>query len=183
MPTRPAAAALAASLLLAGCGSGGDAGGEAPSAERAATPAASAGPATATPTQTPAPAREWNLVASGEGTALRFPARGAHAMLLFCPAGEDRLLVNVPAFNPIGSEERFTFGSDAEAHALVADTRGDPQRGGVSGEGAVPASLAALIAGPLAAVYGAQQSGPHPAVPAELARGFVEGCRDSAPDM
>ncbi|WP_454598619.1 hypothetical protein [Qipengyuania sp. SM2507] len=97
-------------------------------------------------------------------------------MLLFCPAGEDRLLVNIPAFRPIGSEERLSFGSGAEAHALVADTRGDKQRGGVSGEGAVPANLAALIAGPLAAVYGAQQSGPHPAPPAELARGFVEGC-------
>lgn len=172
MPTRPAA--LAACLLIAGCGSGGDAGGDtgaedgaAPVAERAQTP---------TPTPTPAPTPEWDLVASGEGTALRFPAGGAHAMLLLCPAGEDRLLVNVPALRAIASEERLTFGSGAEAHALVADPRGDPQRGGVSAEGAVPDNLAALIAGPLAASYGAQQSGPHPAVPAELARGLVEGC-------
>jgi len=45
--------------------------------------------------------------------------------------------------------------------------------------GAYP-NLPALIAGPLAALYGAQQSGPHPAVPAELARGFVEGCGEGA---
>lgn len=170
---------MLASLLLAAC-SGGEAdgdGGAEPLAGRAATPLAST-PPPSTPTATPAPA--WDLLASGEGSALRFPATGDHAILLFCPAGEDRLLVNIPAFRPIGSEERLSFGSGAEAHALVADTRGDPQRGGVSGEGAVPANLASLIAGPLAAVYGAQQSGPHPAVPAELAEAFVEGCEEGA---
>ena len=122
------------------------------------------------------PAAAWDLASSGEGTSLVFPAFGDPAIRLFCPARKGEILVNIPAFRPIGSEERLSFGSNAEVHALVADTRGDPQRGGVSGEGAVPANLAALIAGPLAAVYGAQQAGPHPAVPAELAEAFVEGC-------
>jgi len=181
---------MLASLLLAACSGGevdGDGGAE-PLAGRAATPPASTPPASTPPASTPpastppastpiaTPAPAWDLLASGEGSALRFPATGDHAILLFCPAGEDRLLVNIPGFRPIGSEERLSFGSGAAAHALVADTRGDAQRGGVSGEGAVPAKLAALIGGPVAAVYGAQQSGPHPAVPVELAEAFVEGC-------
>ena len=44
--------------------------------------------------------------------------------------------INVPGFRPVGSEERMTFGSGGEAHTLVADTRGDRQRGGVSATGA-----------------------------------------------
>jgi uncharacterized membrane protein len=64
----------------------------------------------------------------------------------------------------------------------VADTKGDRQRGGVSGTGEVPNSLAALVAGPLSTSYGAQRSGPHPAPPQALARDFVAACRGAAPD-
>jgi uncharacterized membrane protein len=46
----------------------------------------------------------------------------------------------------------------------------------VSGSGAVPANLAALVSGPVSASYGAQSSGPHPAPPAEVARAFVRAC-------
>ena len=80
----------------------------------------------------------WDLQSSGEGVALALLAADGRATFrLFCPAGKNRLLVNVPAFRPIGSEERLSFGSGGEAVALVADSRGDRQRGGVSGTGEV----------------------------------------------
>jgi uncharacterized membrane protein len=90
--------------------------------------------------------------------------------------------VNVPGFRPIGSEERLSFGSGGEVAALVADSAGDRQRGGVTGTAAVPDDLAALVAGTVSASYGAQSSGPHPAPPAALSKAFVAACREgSAP--
>ncbi|HEY0148182.1 MAG TPA: hypothetical protein VGB70_04195 [Allosphingosinicella sp.] len=169
-----------AALALTGCGRSDDApaagnGTDNASAEQAPLATKAAEPAPAT--NTAAPAAGWHLQASGEGTALAFP--GPSGMRLFCPAGGKQLLVNVPGFRPIGSEERLSFGSGGAVVALVADTNGDSQRGGVSGAGAVPAELAALLAGPVSASYGAQTSGPHPAPPAELARAFTAACRET----
>jgi uncharacterized membrane protein len=121
----------------------------------------------------------WDLQSSGEGVALALvTASGDTAVRLFCPAGKNQLLVNVPSFRPVGSEERLSFGSGGNVVALVANTRGDAQRGGVSGTGSVPDSLAALVGGPIAVNYGAQNSGPHPAPPAQEARAFAAACRD-----
>lgn len=171
---------LASALLLAGCGGKNSA---TVDAERFAEPAVDAN-STASPSTTdtaPDPSgRGWDLQSSSEGAALVFPGSGATAVRLFCPAGANRILVNVPAFRPIGSEERLTFGSGGNAHALVADTRGDRLRGGVSGTGAGPGNLAALIGGPVSVSYGAQNSGPHPAPPVDLARAFAAACRESA---
>ena len=83
----------------------------------------------------------------------------------------------MPGFTPVGSEERLSFGSGGSVVALVADSRGDGRLGGVSAAGAVPADLAASIAGPVSASYGAQRSGPHPAPPEALADAFVAACR------
>jgi uncharacterized membrane protein len=166
---------LAATLLLAACG---DEAAEAPAAEPAATasPSATGGSAAADWA-----ARSWDLQASGEGTALVFPTGGEAAVRLFCPAGSGTILVNVPGFSPVGSEERMTFGSGGTVHTLVADTRGDRQRGGVSGSGPVAANLAALLGGPVAVNYGAQDAGPYPAPPAGLVRSFAGVCTDSLP--
>jgi uncharacterized membrane protein len=121
----------------------------------------------------------WDLASSGEGVALALlSGEGNTAIRLFCAAGKKEILVNVPSFRPIGSEERLSFGSGGEVVALVADPRGDPQRGGVSGSGAVTSDLAALVAGPVSASYGAQSSGPHPAPPADLTRAFVRACAE-----
>lgn len=126
---------------------------------------------------TPVEPSGWDLQSSGEGVALVLAsARGGTAIRLFCPAGENRLLVNVPSFKPIGSEERLSFGGGGDAVALVADPSGDSARGGVSGSGAVPGDLAALVSGGPAASYGAQSSGPHPAPPADLVRAFAAAC-------
>jgi len=156
-----------AALLLGGCGERDEPQANV-SADRPTVPEA-------------ARAAGWNLQSSGEGVALvRQSGAGAAAIRLFCPTGDNRLLVNVPSFKAIGSEERLSFGSGGEAVALVADAGGDAQRGGVTGEGPVPGTLAALVSGPVSASYGAQSSGPHAAPPAHLARAFVAACSGDA---
>ena len=157
-------AALFAIVLLAGCGRNEPGG----------------APATEVPVrQFEAP--EWDLKSSSEGAALALVAGGHTVMRLFCPARTNRLLVNVPAFTAIASEERLSFGSGGEVVALVADSRGDAQRGGISGTGAVPDNLAALIGGQVRVSYGAQSSGPHPAPPADLASAFASACTVAPP--
>jgi uncharacterized membrane protein len=172
--------------LLFACGTGGDET-NAPADAGAGTangaaPLRAGNEAEAAPAAAPPAARSlrWRLQSSGEGAALALlTPSGGTAMRLFCAAGQRRLLVNVPAFRPIGSEERLSFGGAGEAEALVADTRGDRERGGVSGTGAVPASLPAMLSGPVSASYGAQTSGPHPAVPDDLARAFSASCNEA----
>jgi len=169
---------IAASLLaLAACDTTTD--GPPETANGGANAAAPDAPANNA--QQPAARTAWDLQSSGEGTALALlSAPDATTVRLFCPANARRLVVNVPGFRPVGSEERMSVGSGGEVVALVADTRGDRQRGGVTGEGALPANLAALVAGPVAVNYGYQNSGPHPAPPAELARAFVAACTGAA---
>lgn len=168
---------LAVILLLGACGSREE---RASGRDEANNPALPAAPPASERPPVPAVLR-WDLASSGEGSALVLaPASGPAAVRLFCPARGKNLLVNVPAFRPIGSEERLSFGSGGSVVALVADTRGDAARGGVSGTGAVPAELAGLLNGPVAASYGAQTSGPHPPPPPALVRGFAAACTQAA---
>ena len=166
----------ASSLLMFAC----DAAPEGPDAGSNQTAAA---PAPAVPVaQDREAAARWDLQSSGEGVALALLAGSGEATVrLFCPAGEGRLLVNVPAFRPVASEERLSFGSARAVVALVADTAGDARRGGVSGTGAMPDDLAALVDGPVGVNYGYQNSGPHPAPAPDLARAFVAACREARP--
>ncbi len=160
----------ATATLLAACGSRDNGSAPAPAAQTE-TPAV---PAKGGPV---GPVARWDLQSSGEGTALALLASEGRATIrLFCPSAQNRLLVNVPGFRPIGSEERLSFGSGGAVVALVADPSGDRQRGGVSGTGEVPDNLAALVGGPLSASYGAQVSGPHPAPPRGLSRAFAAAC-------
>lgn len=124
----------------------------------------------------------WQLRSSGDGIALVLLANPKRPVVrLFCPAAKHRLLVNVPAFRPVGSEERMSFGSSGEVVALVADSGGDAERGGVSATGPVPDNLGALIGGPLSINYGSQDSGPHPAPPPQSARAFAAACSEAPP--
>lgn len=118
----------------------------------------------------------WDLQSDGDGVTLVLGPGADPAIRLVCPAREKQLLVNVPSLQPIGSEERLSFGGGGEVVALVADTSGDAVRGGVSGTGAVPDDLAALLSGPVSVSYGAQTSGPHQAPPGQLANAFVAAC-------
>ena len=162
---------LTVAVLLAGCGPREAA--EQNGAAAPVAPAPAAGPN--------ASAARWDLQSSGEGVALALAAPGGPASVrLFCPAAAGQLIVNVSSFQPIGSEERMSFGSGGAAHALVGDPGGDAQRGGVSGAGPVPDNLAALVSGPLSVSYGAQTSGPHAAPPRNLAAAFVAACSEKA---
>ena len=156
---------MIAVLLLASCG-----GTESPVAQE--------------PTdQLAAEVAQWDMQSSGEGDALVVNDNAGNTVLrLFCPAGEGKLLVNVPGFNPVGSEERLSFGQGGTAEALVADSSGDSERGGVTGEGPVPENLVALLSGRVSASYGAQVSGAHPAPPADLVKAFAYACSDEASD-
>lgn len=136
------------------------------------------------PAATPGPGRtgavqvaRWDMQSSGEGAALALLSpSGATILRLFCARGGDQLLVNVPAFQAIGSEERLSFGGGGNAVTFVADSAGDRQRGGVSATGGIPADLPELLSGAVSASYGAQNSGPHPAPPADQARAFAAAC-------
>ena len=151
-------------LLLGGCGGNPPAGDStAPRQPSGNTPAANSS--------------AWDLQSSGEGAALvRLAADGTPTVRLFCPRGANRLVVNVTGFRPIGSEERMSVGSDAGTVALVADSRGDAGRGGVTGTGAVPEDLKSLVTGPLSVSYGTQTSGPHPVAADALTAPFIRAC-------
>lgn len=161
-------------LTLGGCGGQPEAGNGTGTLANPHSPAA--GGAKAEPRRP-----SWTLRRSGEGAALTLLAPGGTATIqLFCSAAERRLLVNVPSFKPIGSEERLSFGSGGQAIVLVADTRGDHERGGITGSGAIPDELKELIWNPIHASYGAQHSGPHPAPPSEAAGPFLSVCGEIA---
>jgi uncharacterized membrane protein len=166
---RIAAVIIHLSMLLGACGRGE------PSGENKVTAETVGGQAPERAADPGSP--RWALQSSGEGDALALLGAGGRTVVrLFCPAGTQRLIVNVPAFRPVGSEERMSFGSGSDSVVLVADSRGDAQRGGVSATGPVPDNLSALVGGPVAVNYGSQNSGPHPAPPAEWARAFVAAC-------
>ena len=137
----------------------------------------------APPVDPEVPVTAWEL-RSGNGAAMLALTSdtGTPTATLICAAsgGTDRLRINVPGFEPIGSEEQMNFGAGETVVALVADPGGDAQRGGVTGAGPLPSEFAAIVGNPegIGIVYGAQQVGPLPAVPANLARTFVDACRE-----
>lgn len=138
-----------------------------------------AAPPAAPPASGPAEPR-WEAGSGGDGASLSLGSGSARRLTLSCPAGGGTLVVNVPAFRPVASEERMSFGSGGTVFALVADPAGDRKRGGVTGRGTFPkADLATILTGPdgIGVNYGAQNSGPHAPPPAALARPFLADCR------
>lgn len=152
-------AVVVAGLLLAACSGDADSpGGDARHPEDAAA------------------AAQWRLEQAAESATLILASGAAPEIRIICSATGQQLSVNVPDFKPIGSEERLSFGQSGEVVALVADVRGDSARGGVTGSSSTPDNLEQLLAGPVAASYGAQTSGPHPTPPPELASEFARAC-------
>ena len=152
-------AVIVAGMLLAACNGAADSpGGDARDPQDAAATA------------------QWRLEKAADGAALALASGSASEIRIICSASQQQLLVNVPDFEPIGSEERLSFGQGGEVVALVADVRGDSARGGVTGSSATPDNLEQLLAGQVAASYGAQTSGPHPTPPPELASEFARAC-------
>lgn len=174
---------VAVALLLTSCG--------VPQDEVDAPPSANVAGPSSTPATSASPSAHDTVTGMGDHWSLRSSKAGAELALvradksvnirLFCPAGDNRIIVNVPAFRPIGSEERLSFGGGGVVVALVADTRGDEQRGGgVSGSGEVADNLEVLLGGRLTASYGVQNSGPHQAPPRHLSRNFITACGKSS---
>lgn len=161
---------LVALLALTAAGCGGEDG-------TPVAPTNGSGPRDVSEAPEPA-AGEWDLASSDEGAGL-FLSTSDHrrVVTLFCPAESGELLVNVPGFRPVGSEERMSFGSGSAVTTLVADARGDRLRGGVSASGPLPPELAAILGGRLAINYGAQNLGPLTAPPRALADQYVAACR------
>lgn len=169
---RAATPLLVLSLILPGCGSQ-----TAPAArnETAAPIANDTAPAAASPS-----AGHWTLAFAETGPTLDLvSSSGAPEIRLACPTG-GKLLVNVPAFHPVGSEERLSFGGGGEVVALVADIAGDKARGGVSGTGDVPTGASRILQGEISASYGAQKTRPHAGPPGDLADRFVYSCERRA---
>ena len=120
----------------------------------------------------------WVLQRGPAEAALTFGGSDGNAVISVICTRSAGLIVNVPAFRPIGSEERLSFGAGGKVVALVADTAGDKVRGGVSGEGPVPDELKQLIIAPLSASYGAQTSGPHEQPADSIAGPFLRACSE-----
>ena len=125
------------------------------------------------------PAADWALQRETDGAALLLRNSNGRPVIRLACVSKARLVVNVPAFSPIASEERLSFGANGEVVAMVADSKGDKVLGGVSAEGRIPDELKRLIVAPISASYGAQTSGPHAPPPENLAGPFLNACTDS----
>ena len=122
----------------------------------------------------------WSLSREPGETRLTLGGSGrSPAITLMCGAKDGRFTVNVPDFAPVGSEERLSFGVEGDVIALVANSQGDKQRGGVSGATIIPDELKKLITAPMFASYGAQQRGPITPPPNRLAGPFLDTCAQS----
>jgi hypothetical protein len=129
------------------------------------------------------PGPRWESVASGEGYALRLTGRDGQVLLSFsCIAEGRRLVVNVPAFEPVGGEDRLTIGIGGEPLALAADPGRQLPGTGVTAEAPIPEELRTLVARArqVSAVYGDRQEGPHAPPAASLAEEFVAACEEIA---
>ncbi|MDP9415281.1 MAG: hypothetical protein M3Q08_14610 [Pseudomonadota bacterium] len=127
------------------------------------------------PTAGSADAPRWESAASAAGTALRLVAAdGGLLMSVDCRRGPVRLVVEVPSFVPVASEERFSFGLGAERALLAAHPA--RQKQGVSAEGMVPSKAAWDKAETVSATYGTQRIGPIPAPPEKLRDMLSRAC-------
>ena len=153
----------AASALLAACGSREREPAPAPGNDSSAAPAAGEAPAASVPAAAaPLPAPPAGTQSSGEGVALALRAGiRAAAIRLHCPAGRRAFWSTFPA-SADRKRGAAVVRRRRRLRRLVADVRGDKHRGGVSGTGAVPANLAALIGGPVSAATAPSTAAPIP---------------------
>lgn len=123
------------------------------------------------------PGLKWESAGGGSTLHLVNPD-GSLRMSVACTGTPAKLVVNVPSFTPIGSEDRFAFAVGQEPVTLVADPTRQRAGTGVTGEGPVPDNFSALLseAGQIGALYGTQQVGPHIPPPRELVSSFLEAC-------
>lgn len=159
--------AATAALALTACS-------EQPAPPAADPPAESETPATE-------PGLSWENASRGDGPALIMRGPDGEQMLrLGCLHHRPRLTLQVDGFDPVGSEERLTFGLDEQLFVFVAEpTAPGP---GVSATAPVSADFLERLprAATLGAVYGAQQFGPYRPPPNDLSMSFAAECRRAA---
>ena len=102
-------------------------------------------------------------------------AAGVLTAILSCTTDELRIVV--PGFQPIGSEDRLSVGTEGEAFALVADLAA-PGPGVTASGAADPDLLDRLARGEaLSAMYGQQSAGPLTAASPTGLQAAVSACR------
>ena len=132
-----------------------------------------ASPPPAQPAPTPTP--PWESIVTDGAMALRLVEDGEVRMTMACIAAPARLVVEVPGFTPIMSEDRFSLGLGQEPVTLVADLR---RTDGVAAEAPVPANLEELLgqAKQVTALYGTQRVGPVAPPSRQLIDAFADAC-------
>ena len=137
-------------------------------------------PPAADPAPEPAPAASVPPAASAASPAGRsevvfVDAAGVLTAILSCTTDELRIVV--PGFQPIGSEDRLSIGTEGEAYALVADLAA-PGPGVTASGPSDPELLDRLARGEaLSAMYGQQSAGPLSAASPTGLRAAVSACR------
>ena len=117
-------------------------------------------------------------VATADGSALAFvDAAGVPTATLSCEPGKFRIVV--PGFQPIGSEDRLSIGTEGEAFALVADLAAPGP--GVTASGAPDPDLLNRLARSeaLFALYGQQSVGPLTAASPAGLQALISACRET----
>jgi hypothetical protein len=173
MPLLRTSAALA--LLTALAGLGGCDRAPAPEGTTQTPPAAADTPAIQ-------PGLQWSAQVSGAGMALILSdAAGAPLLRIACVRDPALMTIVAETFEPIGSEERLSFGVDGEPFVFVADPLAE-RPSGVEAEAPIREELLARFeaANAISAVYGAQQLGPHLPPDPETTERFVTACRQLA---
>lgn len=121
----------------------------------------------------------WMLGPDANEIHLAYRENGQVRARLICTDDSGDLVINIPGFQAVGSEERMTFGSDGNVETAVADYRGDPVRGGVTGRIPVPDNLDMLISSEISVNYGSQTFTSGSAPDSEQVRNFVRACDQS----
>lgn len=139
-------------------------------------------PPAAADTPASEPGLQWSSQVSGSGMALVLAeASGVPLLRIACVRDPAMMTIVAETFQPIGSEERLSFGVDGEPFTFVADPTAD-RPSGVQAEAPISSELLDRfeMAREVSAVYGAQTLGPHIPPDPETAARFVAACRQIA---
>jgi hypothetical protein len=121
----------------------------------------------------------WDAQTSGAGMSLTLlDAAGEPLLRIACVRDPALMTVEVETFEPVGSEERLSFGVDDEPFVFVADPTAE-RPVGVRAEAPISDDLLERMtaAREVRAVYGAQTLGPHIPPDPETTGRFVAACR------
>jgi hypothetical protein len=128
------------------------------------------------------PRLSWDVRITGVGAGLvLITPVGQQVLRLSCLRDPPHLTLEVEPLQPIGSEERLSFGIDDESFLFVADPTAD-RPAGVYAEAPIDETLLdRLLTGhTIGLSYGAQVLGPYRTPDLEVTRTWVNACRGIA---